>query len=113
MAGAEPLALLQAFRKSYWHLGITRILRGPVWLVDPLDDPRAAVVCRSIARRYRSRRLAFLSWLPELPDDPRSARLIEPQGLRRVVNRYSSAGLALRRSPPAPPSRSEAPCVGK
>src|SRR3546814_16697832 len=57
MAGAEPLALLQAFRKSYWHLGITRILRGPVWLVDPLDDPRAAVVCRSIARRSPSRRL--------------------------------------------------------
>src|SRR3546814_11020167 len=97
MAGAEPLALLQAFRKSYWHLGITRILRGPVWLVDPLDDPRAAVVCRSIASRYRSRRLAFLSWLPELPDDPRSARLIEPQGLRRVVPGYSSAGLDLDR----------------
>src|SRR3546814_370501 len=101
MADAEPLALLQAFRKSYWHLGITRILRGPVWLVDPLDDPRAAVVCRSIASRYRSRRLAFLSWLPELPDDPRSARLIEPQGLRRVVTGYSSAGLDLRRSPEA------------
>src|SRR3546814_2386635 len=58
-------------------------------------------VCRSIARRYRSRRLAFLSWLPELPDDPRSARLIEPQGLRRVVTGYSSAGLDLRRSPEA------------
>src|SRR3546814_12243295 len=27
MAGAEPLALLQAFRKSYRHLGITRIDR--------------------------------------------------------------------------------------
>src|SRR3546814_13278753 len=96
MAGAEPLALLQAFRKSYWHLGITRILRGPVWLVDPLDDPRAAVVCRSIASRYRSRRLAFLSWLPALPDDPRRARTTEDRRcgkevVRRSKDRWSTA----------------------
>lgn len=94
----QPLALLQAFRKRYWRVGVTRILRGPLWLIDPLDDARATVVCRSIAARYHSRRLAFLSWLPELPDDPRSAALIEAEGLRRVVTGYSSSWLDLRQS---------------
>src|SRR5690606_816314 len=51
--GGTPTALLQSFRKSYWRLGVTRILRGPLWLIDPLADPRAAEICRSIARRYR------------------------------------------------------------
>lgn len=97
----QPLALLQAFRKSYWRIGITRILRGPAWLVDPLADPRAARVCSSIAARYRDRRLTFLSWLPELPEDPRSAQLIERHGLRRVVTGYSSIWLDLRREPEA------------
>lgn len=96
--GGQPLALLQAFRKRYWRVGVTRILRGPLWLIDPLDDARATVVCRSIAARYRSRRLDFLSWLPELPDDPRSAALIEAEGLRRVVTGYSSSWLDLRQS---------------
>lgn len=96
MHGKRPLALLQAFRKRYWRLGVTRILRGPLWLVDPLDDARATAVCRSIAARYRDHRLAFLSWLPELPDGPRSAALIEAQGLRRVVTGYSSSWLDLR-----------------
>lgn len=97
----QPLALLQAFRKSYWRIGITRILRGPVWLVDPLADARTASVCGSIAARYRDRRLAFLSWLPELPDGPRSAALIEPHGLRRVVTGYASIWLDLRQEPEA------------
>jgi hypothetical protein len=100
-AGDEPLALLQAFRKTYWRVGVTRILRGPLWLIDPLRDPRAAAVCHSIAARHRSRRLNFLSWLPELPDEPRSAELIEAGGLRRVVTGYSSAWLDLRQGPEA------------
>ncbi|GAB4357641.1 MAG: GNAT family N-acetyltransferase [Kiloniellaceae bacterium] len=93
--GGSPLALVQAFRKRYWSVGVTRILRGPVWLIDPVTDPRAAGICRSIARRYRGRRLDFLSWLPELPDTPESAAMIEAAGLRRVVTGYSSAWLDL------------------
>jgi hypothetical protein len=100
-AGGEPLALLQAFRKRYWRVGVTRILRGPVWLIDPLEDPRRAAVCRSIARRYRRGAFDFLSWLPELPDDPLSAALLEAQGLRRVVTGYASVWLDLRESPEA------------
>lgn len=100
-ADGAPLALLQAFRRRYWQFGVTRILRGPVWLTDPLDDPRAAAVCRSIAARYRRHPIDFLAWLPELPDDPRSAALIETQGLRRVVTGYASAWLDLDRSPDA------------
>jgi hypothetical protein len=94
-AGDTPLALLQTFRKDYWCVGVTRILRGPVWLIDPLNDPRGAGVCHEIAQRYRARRFDFLSWLPELPDDPQSHALIERQGLRRVVTGYSSAWLDL------------------
>ena len=100
-AGDEPLALLQSFRKSYWQVGVTRILRGPLWLIDPLRDPRAAPVCRSIATRYRDRRLDFLSWLPELPDDARSVALIEALGLRRVVTGYTSIWLDLCQEPEA------------
>jgi hypothetical protein len=98
MAGNEPLALLQAFRKRYWRLGVTRIVRGPLWLIDPLNDPRAAEVCRSIAQRYRRHPIDFLSWLPELPDDPGSTTLIQAQGLRRVVTGYASAWLDLGHS---------------
>src|SRR3546814_14958503 len=29
VAEGEPLALLQAFRRRYWKVGVTRILRGP------------------------------------------------------------------------------------
>jgi Acetyltransferase (GNAT) domain len=94
--GGEPLALVQAFRKTYWRLGITRILRGPVWLIDPLDDPRGALVCTAIAKRYGGAHWDFLSWLPELPDDPRSHALLRDLGLRRVVTGYASAWLDLR-----------------
>jgi hypothetical protein len=94
--GGTPLALVQAFRKRYWTVGVTRILRGPVWLVDPLTDARAAEVCRSIAARYRPRRFDFLSWLPELPDTRASVAMLEATGLHRVVTGYSSAWLDLR-----------------
>lgn len=94
-AGGTPLALVQAYRKTYWQIGVTRILRGPVWLIDPLGDPRGAAVCAAIARRYRGRRLDFLSWLPELPDDPRSEALLKALGFRRVVTGYASAWLDL------------------
>jgi len=97
--GGQPVALLQAFRKSYWHVGVTRVLRGPVWLIDPLTDPRTGTVCSSIVRRYRDRRLAFLSWLPELPDNPGSIALIESLGLRRVVTGYASIWLDLGQEP--------------
>ena len=97
-AGDRPLALVQAFRKRYGFIGVTRVLRGPVWLIEPLDDPQTADVCETIARRYRSRRMDFLSWLPELPDDPRSAALLEAQGLRRTVTGYASTWLDLRQS---------------
>lgn len=95
--GAAPLALVQAYRKHYWRIEVTRILRGPVWLIDPLADPRGAAVCATIARRYRSGRLDFLHWLPELPDDPRSETLLESLHLRRIVTGYASAWLDLRR----------------
>jgi Acetyltransferase (GNAT) domain len=98
-ANGRPLALLQTFRKNYWRAGVSRILRGPVWLIDPLSDPRGAAICRSIAQRYRGRRFDFLFWLPELPDDPLSAELIERQGLRRTVTGYSSIWLDLRQDP--------------
>lgn len=91
-----PAALLQSFHKAYWRLGVTRILRGPLWLIDPLADARGAEICRSIAQRWRRHPTRFLSWLPELLDDPRSAALIERAGLRRVVTGYSSAWLDLR-----------------
>lgn len=97
-AGGSPLALLQAYRKTCWRIGVTRILRGPVWLIDPLEDARAAAVCAGIARRYRGRRLDVLSWLPELPDDPRSEALLTALGLRRVVTGYASSWLDLRQS---------------
>ncbi len=96
-----PLALVQAYRKNYWGIGVTRILRGPVWLIDPLDDPRGAAVCAAIAQRYRGRRLDFLSWLPELPDEPRSEALLNALGFRRVVTGYASIWLDLRQSPEA------------
>src|SRR3546814_15068890 len=41
VAEGEPLALLQAFRRRHWKVGVTRILRGPLWLIEPLSDPRA------------------------------------------------------------------------
>lgn len=91
-----PAALLQSFHKICWRLAITRILRGPLWLIDPLADRRGAEICRSIAGRWRRHPLRFLSWLPELPDDPRSTALIEATGLRRVVTGYASAWLDLR-----------------
>jgi len=99
-ADGTPLALLQACRKTYGPIGVTRILRGPVWLFAPSKDPqtdsRGAGVCRSIAHRYRSRRLDFLSWLPELPDDPASEALMGSLGLHRVVTGYASIWLDLR-----------------
>lgn len=98
-SGGRPVALLQAFRKSYWCIGITRILRGPVWLADPFADPCAVLVCGSIAARYRDRRLGFLSWMPELPEDKRSIALIEALGLRRVVTGYASIWLDLGQEP--------------
>jgi hypothetical protein len=94
--GDAPLALVQVLRRRRGPVGISRILRGPVWLIDPLSDPRGEAVCAALARRYRARRLDFLSWLPELPDDPQARRMVEAQGLRRVVTGYASAWLDLR-----------------
>lgn len=100
-AGNTPLALVQAFRRQYWAVGVTRIVRGPVWLIDPAGDPRAADVCTAIAQRYRSGRFDFLLWLPELSDTAQSAAMIQATGLRRVVTGYSSIWLDLRQSPDA------------
>ena len=95
--GDEPLALVQAFCGERLFAHITRILRGPIWLIDPREDPRAAEVCATIARQFRHRRFGdFLFWLPELPDTPKSAAMLRPQNLRPVVTGYSSIWLDLR-----------------
>lgn len=97
--GGEPLALVQAFCRDRLGLRIARVLRGPIWLIDPREDPRAAEVCTSIARQFRHRRFGdFLFWLPELPDDPKSAAMLRAQSLRPVVTGYSSIWLDLRPS---------------
>src|SRR3546814_11198986 len=67
VAEGEPLALLQAFRRRYWKVGVTRILRGPLLLIDPLSDPRSGGFCRRTAGRHRPRH-APLSSLPAPPD---------------------------------------------
>ena len=100
-AGKAPLAMLQAHRRLRGPVGITRILRGPVWLIDPLADARAQTLCAGIAERYRPRRFDFLSWLPELPKGPRAGAMIEAAGLRRVVTGYATVWLDLQRSPEA------------
>ena len=95
--GGEPLALAQAFCWDRLGLRIARVLRGPIWLIDPMEDPRAAAVCAAIARQFRRRRFGdFLFWLPELPDDPESAAMLRAQSLRPVVTGYSSIWLDLR-----------------
>lgn len=95
--GGEPLALVQAFCAERLFARIARVLRGPIWLIDPLEDPRAAEVCAAIARQFRRRRFGdFLFWLPELPDEPRSATMLRAQSLRPVVTGYSSIWLDLR-----------------
>ncbi len=95
--GGEPLALVQAFCWERFGLRIARLLRGPIWLIDPREDPRAAEVYATIARQFRRRRFGdFLFWLPELPDHPKSAAMLRTQGLRPVVTGYSSIWLDLR-----------------
>lgn len=99
--GGEPLALVQAFCRDRFGLRIARVLRGPIWLIDPgkdpSEDPRTAEVCASIARQFRRRRFGdFLFWLPELPDHPKSAAMLRAQSLRPVVTGYSSIWLDLR-----------------
>ncbi|TQV80539.1 lipid II:glycine glycyltransferase FemX [Denitrobaculum tricleocarpae] len=99
--GGEPLALVQAFCRDRLGLRIARVLRGPIWLIDPPDDPRedprAPAVCETIARQFRRRRFGdFLFWLPELPDTPQSAAMLRAQSLRPVVTGYSSIWLDLR-----------------
>ena len=97
--GGEPLALVQAFCRDRLGLRIARLLRGPIWLIDPREDPRAAEVCASIARQFRHRRFGdFLFWLPELADHPKSAAMLRAQSLRPVVTGYSSIWLDLRPS---------------
>ncbi len=100
--GGEPLALAQAFCRDRLFTRIARVLRGPVWLIDPLEDPRAHQVCEAIARQFRRRRFGdFLFWLPELPESPKSAAMLRAQGLRPVVTGYSSIWLDLRPPPEA------------
>ena len=95
--GGEPLALAQAFCRDRLFTRIARVLRGPIWLIDPREDPRAPEVCQAIARQFRRRRFGdFLFWLPELPDDPKSAAMLRAQRLRPVVTGYSSIWLDLR-----------------
>ncbi len=95
--GGEPLALVQAFCRDRLFTHIARLLRGPVWLIDPRSDPRAKQVCETIARQFRRRPVGdFLFWLPELPDNPKSAAMLRPQGLHQVVTGYSSIWLDLQ-----------------
>ena len=97
-----PLALVQAFCRNRLFTRITRVLRGPVWLIDPLQDPRAQQVCEVITRQFRRRRFGdFLFWLPELPENPKSDAVLRAQGLRPVVTGYSSIWLDLRPPPEA------------
>ena len=98
--GGEPLALVQAFCKDRFGIRFARVMRGPVWLIDPLRDPRVPAVCRAVAEHFRRRRFGdFLLWLPELPQGPESAALMAAQGLRQVVTGYSSIWLDLGPSP--------------
>lgn len=92
----EPLALAQAFCRDRLFVHMARLLRGPIWLIDPLADSRADAVCRVIKEHYRRRRLGdLLFWLAELPEDPRSDVLLQAQGLKPVVTGYSSIWLDL------------------
>lgn len=93
----EPLALVQAFCRDPLFTRIARVLRGPIWLIDPREDPRVLEVCETIARQFCRRRFGdFLFWLPELPDNPKSAAMLRAQSLRPVVTGYSSIWLDLR-----------------
>ncbi len=94
--GGEPLALVQAFCGDRLFTRIARVLRGPIWLIDPREDPRTPEVCDTIARHFRRRFGDFLFWLPELPDNPKSAAMLRAQSLRPVVTGYSSIWLDLR-----------------
>ncbi|NIA68384.1 GNAT family N-acetyltransferase [Pelagibius litoralis] len=94
--GGEPLAMVQAFCRDRLFTRIARVLRGPIWLIDPLSDSRAPLVCRTLARQFRRRFGDFLFWLPELPADPKSAAMLQAQGLHPVVTGYSSIWLDLR-----------------
>ena len=103
--GGEPLALVQAFCRDRLLTRIARVLRGPIWLIDPLEDRRAAAVCRIVAAQFLRRRVGdFLFWLAELPEDPRSDAMLRARGLRPVVTGYSSIWLNLR--PPVDALRS-------
>ena len=92
----EPLALVQAFCRHRLFVRMTRLLRGPVWLIDPLSDSRADLVCRVIAERYRRRRFGdLLFWLAELPESPGSHKMLRALGMKQVVTGYSSIWLDL------------------
>ncbi len=95
-AGGEPLALVQSFCRNRALVRFARVMRGPVWLIDPLADARAPQVCAAIADHHRRRRFGdFLLWLAELPQDARSDTMLRAQGLRPVVTGYSSVWLEL------------------
>jgi hypothetical protein len=91
-----PVAVVQLFRKrSLGAATLIRIVRGPLWLPEALDEQARISICRHLRGEFSMRRREALFWIPELPDTPESHALMRAAGTRRMVTGLSSAWLDL------------------
>ena len=94
--GDAPIAMVQVCRRTVLSAArLNRIVRGPIWLAPELSEAARVEACRAIRSAFPLRRREVLVWLPELPDDPPSHRIMRATGARRMVTGYSSVWVAL------------------
>jgi hypothetical protein len=99
LQAGQPVALaVTGQRRFYRLLGITSLMRGPLWLDGAPDDATKIATFRALRARHSPWRWHFLALQPELPDTPETTAIMKAARLRRIMTGYTTAWLDLRPS---------------
>lgn len=95
---SQPIGLAQAFQALYLFKSytVTKILRGPQWLVNDISAEEQIHVFNLMQDYFGNNFLKSFQLFPELEDTPENRKLMQTLGLTRTLPGYETSFLNLR-----------------